>query len=66
MTMYSPLKFFFDVASPETLVSLIRDIDDLGTGADLQQQELKAIAKVVLKSIVGEEEMEAMISAVIV
>jgi hypothetical protein len=63
MTFYSPIKMFFAVASPATLVSLINDIDDLGTGAELEQQELKAIAKVTLASIVGEDEMEEMIRA---
>ena len=63
MTVYSPIKMFFAVASPETLVSLIRDIEDLGTGAELDQQDLKAIAKVTLTSIVGEDEMEKMIRA---
>ena len=62
MTRYSPLKHFFEVASPATLASLIKDIEGFENGQTMEMRELKAMARVELDSLVGAEEANELIA----
>ena len=62
---HSPRDFFFDVASPTTLASLIADVDCLSMGADQQAEILRAEAYCALSANVGDIEADEMIDAAV-